>query len=56
MKGKYENLFELLEKDEEAGDTYASLPDYIQEMIDEMADSIKTISDLKTLSTNLLGI
>lgn len=55
MSNKYYDLFDLIEQDEEASDVYSSLPDYIQDMIDDRADNIRSVSDLKSYADNLLS-
>jgi hypothetical protein len=55
VSNKYYDLFDLIEQDEEASDVYSSLPDYIQDMIDDRADNIRSVSDLKSYADNLLS-
>jgi len=55
MSDKYYDLFDLIEQDEEASEIYSSWPDYIQDMIDERADNIRSSSQLKSYADGLLN-
>lgn len=55
MASSYYDLFDLLEQDIEAEEFYAELPEYIREMIEDRADSIRSTEDLQSYADNLLS-
>jgi len=55
MSEKYYDLYDLIEQNEEAGEYFSGLPDYIQEMIDDRSDRIRSIDELKRYADNLLS-
>ncbi len=55
MSAEFYDLFDLLEQDIEAGDYYSELPLFVQEMIEDKADSVRNIDDLKNYADNFLN-
>jgi hypothetical protein len=55
MSAEYYDLFDLLEQDIESGDYYSELPLYVQEMIEDRADSVRTFEDLKNYAEDFLN-
>lgn len=51
---KFTNLNNLLQNDANASQFFAGLPDYVQQTIQERADSIHDQEDLETYANNLL--
>ena len=49
----YYDLFELLEEDTEADGFFRSLPEYAREIIEDRAEKIQSIKDLKATAETL---
>ena len=47
MPEKYNVLFDLVERNKEAGKFYSSLPDYVKEMMSQRADNVQTEEELR---------
>ena len=54
MAKKYPDLNALIEQDQAAGQYYASLPDYVREMISQRATSVNSFESLQNYADNLL--
>lgn len=55
MSENYYDLFDLIEQDDAAEDFFVNLPEYIQEMIEDRADEIRSLQDLQSYADNLLS-
>ena len=54
MSKSYYDLFELLEGDDEAEDYFRELPEYAREIIEDRADKIRSIDDLKDTAETII--
>ena len=54
MAKKYQDLNALIEQEQAAGQYYASLPDYVREMISQRAGSVNSLASLQDYAENLL--
>ena len=54
MARNYEDLTELIAMDAAASKYYASLPDYVQEMISDRGDNVNSYESLRDYAENLL--
>ena len=52
---QYYDLFDLLEEDPEAEEFYLELPEYVREFIEDRADSVRSLADLRVCAENFLG-
>ena len=55
MSELYYDLFDLLEEDSEAEEFYLELPEYVREFIEDRADSVRSLDDLRECADNFLG-
>lgn len=51
---KYNNLNELLSSNQNAGNFFNSLPDYVQEMIRQRSNNIKSEHQLRMYAENIV--
>ena len=54
MSKSYYDLFELLEDDNEADGFFRGLPEYAREIIEDRAEKIRTIQDLKDTAETII--
>ena len=54
MSKSYYDLFELLDDDNEAEGFFRGLPEYAREIIEDRAEKIQSIKDLKDTAETLL--
>ena len=54
LSKSYYDLFELLEGDDEAEDYFRELPEYAREIIEDRADKIRSIDDLKDTAETII--
>ena len=55
MSERFYDLFDLLEEDSEAEEFYQELPEYVREFIEDRADSVRSLEDLRQCADNFLG-
>ncbi|MBQ7718734.1 MAG: hypothetical protein IJT38_05485 [Clostridia bacterium] len=54
MSEQFYDLFDLLEEDFEAEEFYQELPEYVREFIEDRADTIRNLDDLRRCADNFL--
>ena len=53
-QGEYNNLYDLIDSDEDSNEFYAALPGYVKDTIDRRAENIRSRDMLYTYAENLL--
>lgn len=53
MQEQYQNLYQLIQQDSEAGRYYSCLPDFVKESISQRADSVNSFENLRDYAENL---
>lgn len=55
MEQKYASLYSLIKSNRESAEFFSSLPDDVQDMVTQRADSIHSLDNLKSCAGNFLA-